>query len=73
MSFFDYQGILESLLRVKDAVGRTYRRKVTHSLIDEDDDSDGSSEASADEAFEDDIDTLRDYMFISIAPGEVHV
>ena len=59
MSFFDHQGIPEFLLRVKDVARPPHKHKDSLNLSDEDD-----------EAFEDDIVALRDYLFISVAQGE---
>ena len=57
MSFFDHQGIPERVLRVQDV-----------EKVEDDDEQDASSTTLNDEAFEEDIDTLRDYLFISVKP-----
>ena len=57
MSFYDHQGIPERLLRMQDI----------ERAID-DDEQDASSSTSGDEAFEEDVNTLRDYLFISVTP-----
>jgi tetratricopeptide (TPR) repeat protein len=70
MSFFDWQGIPEDLLRVQgrakthDALGSL--EKVADSSSGEDTES--SSESDLDDDFESDIATLRDYSFV--ATGE---
>ncbi|KAK3614601.1 hypothetical protein LTR56_026644 [Elasticomyces elasticus] len=69
MSFYDHQGIPESLLQVEGAIERTCRHGSTQTPSDAGDEADESSDTAADEAFEDDLATLRDYLFISVAPG----
>ncbi len=67
MSFFDRQGISENLLRVQ------YRRQGQYSssknIVDDssDEDMDSPLETDPGQDFEDDITTLRDYSFISVA------
>lgn len=64
MSFFDHQGIPEQLAQPD------HGNEQNNSLPDRTNDgSDASSEGSVDDAFETDIDTLRDYSFISVRPG----
>jgi len=65
MSFFDWQGIPEALLRIrserKDS-GQDQMQSADYSNDDEDD----SPKSSVSDGFEDDIFTLRSYSFISI-------
>ncbi|KAF2191620.1 putative kinesin [Zopfia rhizophila CBS 207.26] len=72
MSFFDRQGIPEALIRDQSATRNNNGRLEANSeggeeSGDEDDVSEDSAlEASADDGFEDDILTLRNYSFISL-------
>ena len=70
MSFFDRQGIPESLLRnqAHSAHDLGLREKVDDSGNSEDEhsDDDDVSEHSEDDMFEDDIKILRNYSFISV-------
>ncbi|KUM62312.1 hypothetical protein ACN42_g4792 [Penicillium freii] len=64
MSFFDRQGIPESLVRYRPKAN--YRSRSTSELLS--DSSDGeTSKSDTGPDFEDDITTLRDYSFISIS------
>src|SRR4051812_789534 len=67
MSFFDWQGIPEDLLRVQDIDKNQehfdFPQDVGNRSSDED--TDCSSEPDVDDGFESDIAILRDYSFIS--------
>ena len=66
MSFFDPQGIPESILRLQqelESKGRLCRDKIEDSSSEED--RDYASNSDADQHFEDDITTLSDYSLIS--------
>ena len=64
MGFFDRQGISEILIHCRD-IQRNYK-KLEGSDEDEDDNKDNASESSKDDGFEDDVLTLRNYLFISV-------
>lgn len=67
MSFFDRQGIPESILRrpqSQEIKRRLYPEKFENSSCQEDENS--ASESEVDQHLEDDITTLRDYLLISI-------
>jgi len=70
MSFFDRQGIPEALVRkrVEGENGlRNQEERDEHDSRDkEENDEDGASECSEDDGFEDDVQTLRDYSFLSV-------
>lgn len=66
MSFFDYQGIPESLLRIESPDASAPELASVHALGNGDDNLDACSETSVEDTLEDDIDTLRDYLFISV-------
>ena len=71
MSFFDCQGIPETVLRAEDVAISVHSRKTTYTLSDEDDKDDNPDDsfgASGDETFEEDVATLYDYSFISVVP-----
>ncbi|KAF2249838.1 TPR-like protein [Trematosphaeria pertusa] len=68
MSFFDRQGIPEALLRGQGGTGEGHARLRTDEKSDEEsEEEDSASEDSIDDGFEDDVSTLRDYCFISVA------
>ena len=78
MSFYDRQGIPEALLR-RPSGEKTAPQGREECDSNEDDwgeDEDTASQLSASDTFEDDIQTLRDYSFISVnadgAPFEMH-
>ncbi|KAJ5451405.1 hypothetical protein N7491_000587 [Penicillium cf. griseofulvum] len=67
MSFFDWQGIPEDLLRVQ-GIEKTYETiGSSEENVDSssEEDTDSSSECHLDDEFESDITTLRDYSFIA--------
>ena len=70
MSFFDRQGIPEVLVRNRAEIGNGDRsqedRDKYNSGEDEDDNKDDTSEYSEDDGFEDDIQTLRNFSFLSV-------
>ncbi|KAJ5320611.1 hypothetical protein PENANT_c033G05358 [Penicillium antarcticum] len=70
MSFFDWQGIQENLLRVQDAERDREPLGSPEGVIDRssEEHADSSSDCDLDDDFESDIATLRDYSFI--ATGE---
>ena len=70
MSFFDWQGIPEDLLRVQDIDRNCEPSGFQQDIgdISNDEDTDSSSENDVNDDFESDIATLRDYSFI--ATGE---
>ncbi|OQE08995.1 hypothetical protein PENFLA_c121G01412 [Penicillium flavigenum] len=66
MSFFDWQGIPEDLLRVQDIDRSCEPFGSSQDVRDiSDEDTDFSSEPDVDDDFESDIATLRDYSFIA--------
>ena len=70
MSFFDRQGIPEALLRKRVENGNDHGSKEERDKHDnkeeKEDDKDTASECSEDDRFEDDVQTLRDYSFLSV-------
>jgi tetratricopeptide (TPR) repeat protein len=67
MSFFDWQGIPEALLRNQNRTKSRHRGIEDSNVNKTDSDSDDSnSEASVDDGFEEDILTLRNYSLIGI-------
>ena len=80
MSFFDRQGILEALVRKRAEIGDSHRsqeqRDEYNSRVEEEDDKNNASEHNEDEGFEDDIQILKNYLFLSIGTDrtfEMHV
>jgi hypothetical protein len=67
MSFFDRQGISENLLRAQYERQDQYLTSKNTTDDSSDEDMDSLSETDPDQDFEDDITTLRDYSFISVA------
>jgi tetratricopeptide (TPR) repeat protein len=66
MSFFDRQGIPEILVRDRTKMGHNYENQGDGRDSDKKDDDEKSvSESSGDGEFEDDVLTLRNYLFIS--------
>lgn len=68
MSFFDHQSIPESLITMENATALASELTSAHVVSDSDNSQNGHPETSVQEALEDDIDALRDYLFISFAP-----
>ncbi|OKP14759.1 Kinesin light chain, partial [Penicillium subrubescens] len=73
MSFFDWQGIPEDLLRVQ-GIEKTHKSlgasgRIANSFVEEDTES--SSECDLEDDFESDIATLRDYSFIAISENNM--
>ncbi|KAL9605598.1 MAG: hypothetical protein Q9179_001215 [Wetmoreana sp. 5 TL-2023] len=70
MSFFDRQGIPEVLVRKRAEIGNGHRSQEDRDEHDgreeEEDNEDNLSEGSEDDGFEDDVQTLRDYSFLSV-------
>ena len=73
MSFFDRQGIPEALLRIRDEQQNSQQDQESkderHTDINtsySDDEDDNQSQSSKNEGFENDVQVLRNYMFISI-------
>ncbi|KAF2678089.1 TPR-like protein [Lentithecium fluviatile CBS 122367] len=67
MSFFDRQGIPEALIRSRRERGDAQRSHRTYGDDDWDSDEDDTSQSGAgDDAFEDDLVTLRNFCFISV-------
>ncbi|KAL6714262.1 hypothetical protein ACLMJK_007685 [Lecanora helva] len=70
MSFFDRQGIPEVLVRNRAEIGNNNRsqedRDKHNSGEDEENSEDSTSERSKDDGFKDDIQILRDYLFLSV-------
>lgn len=67
MSFFDRQGIPKALLREPGVTRIAYEDAGAEDEKEGDsDEEDGTSEASANDGFEDDVLTLRDYSFVSV-------
>ncbi len=71
MSFFDRQGIPEVLVRNRAEIGNGHRSQEDRDEHDgreeEEDNEDNASEHSKDDGFEDDVQTLKDYSFLSIS------
>ena len=82
MSFFDRQGIPEALVRKRVESGSRHgsqEERDEHNGIEEEegneDNEDNASECSEDDGFEDDVQTLRDYSFLSVSTDrtfEIH-
>ncbi|THV63944.1 hypothetical protein D6D28_10273, partial [Aureobasidium pullulans] len=68
MSFFDHQGIPESILRLRHLPRLDADNGSKQTLSDDGNTTDSSSELSADEEMEEDIITLRNYSFVSGTP-----
>ena len=71
MSFFDRQGIPEALVRKRAESGNGHGSQeecdeYNSSREEEEDNEDNTSECSDDDGFEDDVQTLRDYSFLSV-------
>ena len=73
MSFFDRQGIPEALVRKRAESGNRHRsqeERDKYDNIEEEegnkDNEDNTSEYSEDDGFDDDVQTLRDYSFLSV-------
>ena len=67
LSFFDRQGIPEALVRNRADTGNSHRSyERPDKEDDKEDNEDRTSESSKDDGFEDDIQILRNYSFISI-------
>jgi hypothetical protein len=65
MSFFDRQGIPETLIRCGDK--ERNHKKLEGSYVDnEDDNEDNTSESTGDDGFKDDVLTLRNHSFIFV-------
>jgi tetratricopeptide (TPR) repeat protein len=64
MSFFDRQGIPETLIRYSN-IEQNHKNMEGADVDDEDNNEDNLSESTGDDGFEDDILTLRNYSFIS--------
>jgi tetratricopeptide (TPR) repeat protein len=69
MSFFDRQGIPETLIRCRDL--QQNHRKLGGSDVDKDDNNDTISESTIDDGFEEDVMTLRSYSFISVNADQI--
>ena len=71
MSFFDRQGIPEVLVQNRAEIGNGHRSQEKPDEYDgreeEEDNEDNASECSEDDGFEDDVQTLRDYSFLSVS------
>ncbi|KAL2053415.1 hypothetical protein ABVK25_006409 [Lepraria finkii] len=69
MSFFDRQGIPEALVRkrARNGHGSQEERDEYDGREEEEDNEDTASECSEDDGFEDDVQTLRDYSFLSVS------
>ena len=70
MSFFDRQGIPEVLVRNRAAIRDGYKSQEDqdkYSGQEEENSEDNISERSEDDGFEDDIQILRDYSFLSVS------
>ena len=66
MSFFDRQGIPKALIRAQAENRDGHRSQEKLHNNDEEEDEDRASDLSEDEEFEDDLQVLRNYSFISI-------
>jgi len=70
MSFFDRQGIPEVLVRNRTEIGNGHRSQEKPDEHDgkeeEEDNKDNASECSEDDGFEDDVQILRNYSFLSV-------
>ena len=70
MSFFDRQGIPEALVRKQAEIGNGHgsqeQRDEHNSRGGEEDNKDNTSEHSEDDGFEDDVQTLKNYSFLSV-------
>ena len=70
MSFFDRQGIPEALVRKRAEIENGYRSQEERDKHDgseeEEDNNDNISECSEDDGFEDDVQTLKNYSFLSV-------
>ena len=70
MSFFDRQGIPEVLIRNRAEIGNGHRSQEKPDKHDgreeEEDNEDNTSECTENDGFEDDVQTLRDYSFLSV-------
>jgi hypothetical protein len=70
MSFFDRQGISEALVRKRAESGNGHgsqeERDEHNGREEEEDNEDDASKCSKDDRFEDDVQTLRDYSFLSV-------
>jgi tetratricopeptide (TPR) repeat protein len=67
MSFFDRQGIPETLIRNQGGTGNRHKGEEAINTDGENSDSDNSMlEASVNDGFEEDVLTLRDYSFITL-------
>lgn len=75
MSFFDRQGIPEALVRKQAESGNGHGSQEERDEYnssreeeeEEEDNEDNTSEYSDDDGFEDDVQTLRDYSFLSVS------
>ena len=72
MSFFDRQGIPEALVRKRSESENGHGSQEERDKLneeeeeEEEEDKDDASEYSKDDRFEDDLQTLRDYSFVSV-------
>ena len=70
MSFFDRQGIPEALVQKRAEIENGHRSQEKPDEYDgreeEEDNEDNTSECSKDDGFQDDVQTLRDYSFLSV-------
>lgn len=70
MSFFDRQGIPEALVRKRAEIENDHRSQEKPDEYDgreeEEDNEDNTSECSKDDGFQDNVQTLRDYSFLSV-------
>ena len=71
MSFFDRQGIPEVLVRKRPEIGNGHRsqeeRDEHNGREEEEDNEDNISEYSKEDEFEDDVQTLKNYSFLSVS------
>ena len=74
MSFFDRQDIPEVLIRNRAVIRDSHRSQKNQdeykSGQEEENSEDSASKRSEDDGFEDDVQTLRDYSFLSISTDE---
>ena len=70
ISFFDRQGIPEALVQKRAESGNSHRSQEERDEHDgreeEEDDDDNASEYGEDDGFEDDVQMLKDYSFLSV-------
>ena len=75
MSFFDRQGIPEVLVRKRAEIENNHRGQEKFGKHDdreeEEDDEDNKSKCSENDGFEDDVQILRNYSFLSVDTNRI--